>query len=54
MDDISQMRKGRLMIGSLPITGAHICPHVLPVFQQKYPEIEIAARRGALHRIWSS
>ncbi len=41
MDDISQMRKGRLMIGSLPITGAHIWPHVLPVFQQKYPEIEI-------------
>jgi DNA-binding transcriptional LysR family regulator len=41
MDDISQMRKGRLMIGSLPITGAHVWPMVLPVFQQRYPEIEI-------------
>lgn len=41
MDDISQMRKGRLMIGSLPITGAHVWPKVLPVFQQRYPEIEI-------------
>lgn len=41
MDDISQMRKGRLMIGSLPITGAHIWPKVLPVFQQRYPDIEI-------------
>ena len=39
MDDISQMRKGRLMIGSLPITGAHVWPMVLPVFQQRYPEI---------------
>jgi len=41
MDDISQMRKGRLMIGSLPITGAHIWPKVLPVFQHRYPDIEI-------------
>ncbi len=41
MDDISQMRKGRLIIGSLPITGSHILPLVLPVFQSKYPEIEI-------------
>jgi len=41
MDDISQMRKGRLMIGSLPITGAHIWPKVLPIFRQRYPDIEI-------------
>lgn len=41
MDDISQLRKGRLMIGSLPITGAHVWPLVLPVFQQQYPDIEI-------------
>lgn len=41
MDDISQMRKGKLIIGSLPITGSHILPLVLPVFQSRYPEIEI-------------
>lgn len=41
MDDISQMRKGKLVVGSLPITGSHILPLVLPVFQEKYPEIEI-------------
>ncbi len=41
MDDISQMRKGKLVVGSLPITGSHILPIVLPVFQAKYPEIEI-------------
>ncbi|GIP32445.1 LysR family transcriptional regulator [Paenibacillus sp. J2TS4] len=41
MEDISQMRKGKLIVGSLPITGSHILPLVLPVFQQKYPEIEI-------------
>ena len=41
MNDISQMRKGKLMIGSLPITGSHILPLVLPVFQSRFPEIEI-------------
>ncbi|GAA3405028.1 LysR family transcriptional regulator [Paenibacillus hodogayensis] len=41
MDDISQLRKGRLIIGSMPITGAHMLPLVLPVFRERYPEIEI-------------
>jgi LysR family transcriptional regulator, hydrogen peroxide-inducible genes activator len=41
MEDISQMRKGRLIVGSLPITGSHVLPRALPVFQQKYPEIEV-------------
>ncbi|OGX68138.1 MAG: transcriptional regulator, partial [Paenibacillus sp. RIFOXYA1_FULL_44_5] len=41
MDDISQLRSGKLIIGSLPITGSHILPFVLPVFRQRYPEIEI-------------
>jgi LysR family hydrogen peroxide-inducible transcriptional activator len=41
MDDISQMRKGKLIVGSLPITGSHILPLVLPVFQERFPEIEI-------------
>jgi LysR family hydrogen peroxide-inducible transcriptional activator len=42
MEDISLMRKGKLNVGSLPITGSHILPLVLPVFKAKYPEIEIA------------
>ena len=41
MDDISQLRKGKLIVGSMPITGAHLLPRVLPVFQRRYPEIEI-------------
>src|SRR5690554_5862887 len=41
MGDISQIRKGKLIVGSLPITGSHILPLVLPVFQSRYPDIEI-------------
>lgn len=41
MEDISQMKKGKLIVGSLPITGSHILPQVLPVFQERHPGIEI-------------
>jgi len=41
MEDIADMRKGRLVVGSLPMTGAHVLPHVLPVFRETYPNIEI-------------
>jgi Transcriptional regulator len=41
MEDISQLARGQLTIGSLPITGSHVLPLVLPVFQAEYPGIEI-------------
>ncbi|MEW9698917.1 LysR family transcriptional regulator [Paenibacillus sp. SI8] len=42
MEDISQMKKGRLVVGSMPITGSTILPFVVPVFQATYPDIEIS------------
>ncbi|WP_018755389.1 LysR family transcriptional regulator [Paenibacillus terrigena] len=41
MADISNIRTGKVVVGSMPITGSHILPHVLPVFQEKYPDIEM-------------
>ncbi|SDR78286.1 DNA-binding transcriptional regulator, LysR family [Paenibacillaceae bacterium GAS479] len=41
MEDMAQMRRGRLVIGSLPITGSHILPIVLPEFGLRYPDIEL-------------
>ncbi len=41
MEDMAHMKRGRLVIGSLPITGSHILPIVLPEFGAAYPEIEI-------------
>ncbi|MNS07526.1 HTH-type transcriptional regulator GltC [compost metagenome] len=41
MDDISQLRKGRVVVGSMPITGSHLLPYVLPAFKEAYPEIQI-------------
>ncbi|MBP1994793.1 LysR family transcriptional regulator [Paenibacillus eucommiae] len=42
MEDISQMKKGRLIVGSMPITGSTILPYVVPAFQAAYPEIEVS------------
>lgn len=42
MSDISELRTGRVVVGSMPITGAHLLPHVLPVFKESYPEVEIS------------
>lgn len=42
MEDISQMKKGKLAIGCLQITGSYLLPRVLPAFQERYPSIEIA------------
>ncbi|MBB3110443.1 DNA-binding transcriptional LysR family regulator [Paenibacillus phyllosphaerae] len=42
LDDHAHMRKGKLVVGSLPMTGSHVLPLVLPVFAKKYPNIEVA------------
>jgi LysR family hydrogen peroxide-inducible transcriptional activator len=42
MNDISNLRKGKLVVGTLPITGSHILPLVLPEFAKRHPGIEIA------------
>ncbi|MCQ6560323.1 LysR family transcriptional regulator [Paenibacillus mendelii] len=41
LDDLAHMRKGKLVVGSLPMTGSHVLPLVLPVFAKLYPEIEV-------------
>ncbi|GIO10925.1 putative HTH-type transcriptional regulator YcgK [Cohnella xylanilytica] len=42
MEDIADLRRGRIVIGSLPMTGAHVLPHVLTAFRSAYPDIELA------------
>jgi len=42
MEDIADLRRGRVVVGSLPMTGAHVLPHVLTAFRAAHPSIEIA------------
>lgn len=41
MSDISQLRGGKVVVGSMPITGSHLLPYVLPTFKRSFPNIEI-------------
>ncbi|MBD8497560.1 LysR family transcriptional regulator [Paenibacillus arenosi] len=41
MFDISQTKAGKVTIGTMPITGSHLLPHVLPSFHRRYPDIEL-------------
>lgn len=41
MEDVADLKKGRLVVGSLPITGSHVLPAVLPIFQKQFPGIEV-------------
>jgi LysR family transcriptional regulator, hydrogen peroxide-inducible genes activator len=41
MQDIADMNKGQLIIGSLPITGAHLLPLALPILQKEFPGVEL-------------
>ncbi|WP_411342852.1 LysR family transcriptional regulator [Paenibacillus sp. WLX1005] len=41
MADISQLQSGRVIVGSMQITGSHLLPHVLPDFRTNYPQIDV-------------
>lgn len=41
MADIADIRRGKLAIGSLPMTGSHLLPLILPAFHERYPGIDV-------------
>ena len=46
MDDIVDLKIGRLTIGSSPFRSTYLLPQVLPIFQKQYPGIEIVLAEG--------
>lgn len=46
MDDIADLKTGRLTIGSSPFRSTYLLPQVLPIFQKQYPGIEIVLAEG--------
>jgi len=46
MDDIADLKIGRLTIGSSPFRSTYLLPQVLPAFQKKFPGIEIVLAEG--------
>jgi LysR family hydrogen peroxide-inducible transcriptional activator len=41
MRSFAKGESGRLIVGSLPITGAYVLPRVIPAFTQQFPGVEL-------------
>lgn len=48
IDDITNLKKGRITIGISPFRSTYFLPRILPVFQQKFPGIEIVLAEGSM------
>lgn len=46
MEDIADLKKGRLIIGLSHFRSTYIMPRVLPIFHKNFPEIEIVLVEG--------
>jgi DNA-binding transcriptional LysR family regulator len=46
MEDAANSKRGRLTIGLSPFRSAYVLPKVLPLFQERFPGIEIALIEG--------
>lgn len=45
------LRTGRLVLGSLPMTGSRLLPRAITIFRQRYPGIQVILREEATHRL---
>ncbi|WP_303818662.1 LysR family transcriptional regulator [Actinobacillus minor] len=41
IDDVLNVKRGRVKIGSSPFRSAYLLPRVLPIFNEKYPHIDV-------------
>ena len=46
MDDISLLKRGRIVMGISPYRGKHFLPKVLPPFHRTYPGIEVILKEN--------
>jgi DNA-binding transcriptional LysR family regulator len=46
IDDIVNLKKGRLTIGSSPFRSTYLLPRIIPLFKKKFPGIEIILAEG--------
>lgn len=45
------LRTGRLVLGSLPMTGSRLLPRAITVYRQRYPGVEVILREESTQRL---
>ncbi len=51
LDDIGNLKQGRITLGISPFRSIHLLPRVLPTFQRRYPGIEVRLLEGQMDEI---
>lgn len=51
LDDITNLKKGRLTIGLSTFRSSYILPKVLPLFKRKFPGIDVFLMEGTVHEL---
>ncbi|WP_346352962.1 LysR family transcriptional regulator [Azotosporobacter soli] len=51
LDDIDNLKQGRITLGISPFRSIHFLPRVLPTFQRRYPGIEVRLLEGQMDEI---
>lgn len=51
MDDIAELKKGRITIGISPFRSTYTLPHILPLFHERFPGIEVLLSEGTMDEL---
>lgn len=51
VDDVANLRRGRLTIGSSPFRSTYLLSQIIPVFEQKFPALELILKEDTTQRL---
>ena len=51
IDDIANLRRGRLIIGSSPFRSTYLLSQIIPVFEQKFPGVELILKEDTTRQL---
>lgn len=51
VDDFANLRRGRLTIGSSPFRSTYLLSQIIPVFEQRFPGVELVLKEDTTRRL---
>lgn len=51
VDDVANLRRGRLVIGSSPYRSTYLLSQIIPVFEQRFPGVELILKEDTTRKL---
>ncbi|VBB08321.1 transcription regulator hth lysr [Lucifera butyrica] len=51
VDDVANLRRGHLTIGSSPFRNTYLLSQIIPIFKQRFPGLELILKEDTTHRL---